>query len=433
MMKFKYLVLATIHIVLVIGFMIVFDYQQISDSTRYLAVANELASFKFHFSAGMNCNTAPGYPLFLALIKPLTWHNMYLIAIFQSILFILSFRYFVNAIQSKYQISKIAILILCVFVLLNPEIIHLNGATLTESLAASLMLLICGVLVNKLENKYDKPILVICIAFLILTKMEYILILPFLILYLFLIKERKIIVLTLSVLFGLLTLNGIKNQQTYGVFKMTSFGSGTVIYGGNNLNLNGSWHIHGKTKNYVPKVYENEFDSIYKLNSSCACIKQDSLYKKMALEAWKHNYFDQLKVIPVKLGKLWLLPGSMDFYTGQTEIYRGLQLEKLFSDDLFPWYGKWKHGAYLFIYWISLAMSIIGLWFKIKKYKFDNIDLLIISILLVNTLMYSIPFYGLGRFHLPVISILFYYAVYFYSVFEKKNASCQQALGGNGG
>ncbi len=427
-MKYKYIFLAITHIILVIAFMIVFDYQQISDSTRYLAVADEFASFKFHFSAGMNCNTAPGYPLFLALIKPITWHNMYLIAMYQSILFILSFRYFVNAIQLKYQISKIAILILSVFVLLNPEVVHLNGSTLTESLAASLMLLIFGGLANNLENKYDKPILVICVAFLVLTKMEYILFLPILILYLYVIKERKIIVLTLSVLFGLLTLNGFKNLQTYGVFKMTSFGSGTVIYGGNNLNLDGSWHNHGKTKNYVPKVYENEFDSIYKLNSSCACIKQDSLYKIMAVEAWEKSYSDQLKVIPVKLGKLWLLPGIMDFYTGQTEFYKGLQLEKLFSDELWPWYGKYKHGAYLFIYWISLILSSIGLWFKIKKYKFDKIDFLIISILLLNTLMYSIPFYGLGRFHLPVISILFYYAVYFFSAFEKKNPSCHHTV-----
>ncbi len=426
-MRFKYIILGTIHIVLVIAFMIVYDYQQVSDSIRYLAVSDEFASFKFCFSPRVNCNTAPGYPLFLALIKPLTWQNMYLIAMFQSILFILSFRYFLNAMQSKYQISKIAILVLSLFVLLNPEIIHLNGPTLTESLAASLILLICGSLVNQLKNKYDKPILVICIALLVLTKMEYVLILPFLILYLYFMKERKIILLTLSVLLVLLTLNGFKNQKTYGVFKMTSFGSGTVIYGGNNLNLDGSWHIYAN-KNYVPKVYEIELDSILKLNASCACVKQDSLYKIMAIEAWKKSYSNQLKVIPIKFAKLWLLPGSMDFYSTQTEIYSGLQLHKLYNDKRWPWYWKWKFASYLFIYWNSLIISIIGLWFKIKKYKFDNIDFLFISFLCANTFMYCIPFYGVGRFHLPIICILFYYAVYFFIFFEKKNASS-----GNGG
>ncbi len=424
-MKFKYWILATIHIILVVSFMIIFDYQQISDSIRYLAVADEFASFNFHFSAGMNCNTAPGYPIFLALIKPLTRHNMFLIAVFQSLLFILSFRYFVNAIQSKYQISKIAIFLLSVFVLLNPEIVHSNGSTLTEGLAASLILLMCGSLVNNLKHKFDKLVIVICINFLVLTKMEYIFILSILIPFLYFMKEHKIIIVTLFVLFGLLTLNGIKNQKTFGVFKMTSFGSGTVIYGGNNLNLDGSWRNQFKVKRYIPEKYELVFDSIYKLEPACACIKQDSLFKKIAIEAWKASYSDQLKVIPVKFGKLWLLPGSMDFYTGQTEFYRGLQLEKLFSNELWPWYGKYKHGAYLITYWISLLLSLIGLWFKIKKYKFDMIDFLISSILLVNILMYSIPFYGLGRFHLPVISILFYYAVYFFSAFEKKNASCQ--------
>ncbi len=419
-MKFNYWMLGAIHIFLVITIMIIFNYQQVSDSPRYIAVADEFASF--NFTAQMNCHTAPGYPLFLAIIKLLTWHNKFLIALVQSILFILSLKYFLNGIQFKYEIPNFGISLLSVFVLLNPEILHLNGTSLTESLAASLILFICGSLVNNLKYKIDKYIFVFCTAYLVITKMEYILILPVLLFFLFLTKERKMILLTLSVIFGLMTLNGLKNYNIYNVFNMTSFGSGTVIYGGNNLNLNGSWHIQRNTKNYIPKSYESTFDSLSKLDPSCACIKIDSLYKRMAIDAWKDNYFNQLKVIPIKFGKQWLLPGSIDFYTGQTEIHTGLQLDKLFSDKFWPWYAKYKHGAYLFIYWISLMFSLIGIRVKLSKYKFDNIDFLIISILLINTLMYSIPFYGLGRFHWPVISILFYYSVYFFNSFEKKNA-----------
>ena len=423
-MKFKYLGLATFHIILVIAFMIIFDYKQEGDSPRYLAVANEFASLKFHFSPELNCNTAPGYPIFLALIKIFTQNNMFLIAVFQSIFFIVSFWYFLNSIRFKYGICNTNALLLSVFVLLNPEIIHLNGPTMTESLAATLILFICGSLVNDLRKKNDKFIFVISFSFLVLTKMEYLLLLPVVIPFLYFMKQHKIIIVTLVALVGLLTLNGIKNQSTFGVFKMTSFGAGTVIYGGNNLNLDGSWHISEKTKNYIPEIYLNAFDSINKLSASCACVKKDSLYKKMAIDAWKKSYTDQLKVIPLKFGKLWLLPGNMDFYTGQSEIHRGLQLEKLFSDELWPWYGKWKHGAYLIIYYFSLLLSLIGLWFKIKKYNFDKIDILIISILLVNTLMYSTLFYGLGKFRLPVISILFYYAVYFFLQCFKKQ-ECQ--------
>ncbi len=78
-MKKKYFVIiASIHILLVISDMIIYDYQQISDSLRYLFVANEFASFNFlHFNPAMNCNTAPGYPIFLALAKPITQNNQF--------------------------------------------------------------------------------------------------------------------------------------------------------------------------------------------------------------------------------------------------------------------------------------------------------------------------------------------------------------------
>lgn len=415
-----FLIIGSLHITLVMAFMVIFDYQQISDSLRYIAVANEFASFKFQFSTGLHCNTAPGYPIFLALIKPLTWHNMFLIAVIQSIVFIVSFWYFLFQIKLRYKLSNSAIFVLNVFVLLNPEIIHLNGSTLAESLGASLMLFVCGSLTNFFRKQYDNFIFVLCFSFLVLTKMEYMLLVFVLIPFLLFIKKHKIILITSVSLLGLLFLNGFKNQNIYGVFKMTSFGSGTVIYGGNNLNLDGSWHIHNKTKNYLPEKYEIIFDFINRTEPACACIKQDSLYKKMAIDAWEKSYTDQIKVIPIKLGKLWLLPGSIDFYTGQKEIFKGLQLEKLFSDELWPWYGKWKHGAYLLVYWVSLILSMIGLYIKVNYYGFDKIDFLIISILLVNTVMYSIPFYGLGRFHLPVLSILFYYAIYVYIYYENK-------------
>ncbi len=416
-----FLIIGSFHITLVMAFMVIFDYQQISDSIRYIAVANEFASFKFQFSPSINCNTAPGYPLFLAIIKPFTWDNMFLIAVIQSILFIVSFWYFLFQIKLRYEFTDFAIIFLTIFVLFNPEIIHLNGSTLTESLTATLILFVSGSLVNFFRKKYDNFIFVLCFSFLVLTKMEYVLLLLVLIPFLFFIKKNKTILITLVTLFSLLFLNGLKNQNTYSVFKMTSFGAGDVIYGGNNLNLDGSWHTNNKTKNYLPEKYENLFDSIHKLEPVCYCIKQDSLYKKMAIEAWEKSYTDQIKVIPIKLGKLWLLPGGMDFYSGQKLILKGLQLGKLFSDELWPWYGKWKHGAYLLVYWVSLILSIIGLYIKVNYYRFDKVDFLIISILLVNTVMYSIPFYGLGRFHLPVLSILFYYAIYVYIYYEKRN------------
>jgi len=413
-------ILGILHIFIVILIKFIFHKPLPSDSIRYLAVANEFASMKFQFSANLNCNTSPGYPILLAFIKPFTSHNIYLISIFQSILFVIAFLYFLNSIRLKYKFSDLNSLLLTVFLFLNPEIIHLNGEILSESLASSLILFICGSLINNLSKKHDTYIFILGLSLLVITKFEYILLIIVIFPFLYYIKRKKTIIVSSVVIICFLMLNGVKNHYTFDVFKITTFGSGTAIYGGNNLNLNGSWHIYGKTENYVPEQYSKTLDSILKLDEICQCIKQDSLYKRMAIDAWKTNYLSQIKVIPIKTGKLWLLPGNMDFYTGQDKIYGGLQLKKLFSDDLWPWYGKWKHGAYLLIYWLSLLLSFFGLYLKISKYKIDKFDILIISILIINTLMYGILFYGLGRFHLPVVSILFYYIIYLFKYFSIK-------------
>jgi len=404
--------LIILHIILVVTFMLIFDYQQTSDAPRYIGVANEFASLNFKFSPNLNCNTAPGYPLFLALIKIFTGHNMYIIAIIQSLLFIFSINYFIQQLKKRFKIPNNILLIFFMLMLISPEFINVNGATLTESFAATLMILTCGSLIDSLKNKYDKSILIISFTFLVLTKMEYILILFAIIPYLFLIKKRKPVILLLITLSSALFLNGLKNKQTFGVFNPTSFGSGTVIYGGNNSNLDGSWHKHLENSNYVPKKNELIFDSLNLLNPACSCIKRDSLYKEMAIEAWEINPYGQLKVIPTKFGKQWLLPASFDFYTAQTEYYKGLQLEKLFSDELWPWYGKYKHSIFLSIYWLYLLLSLFGIFQKLKTKGIEKIDLLFFCILLINAAMYSIPFYGLGRFHVPTIALLFYYIIY---------------------
>ncbi|WMJ72010.1 hypothetical protein RCC89_02315 [Cytophagaceae bacterium ABcell3] len=410
-MKNTYLITA-FHLFLVILFMVVFNYQQTSDAIRYIAISNEFLALEL--TPEFNCNTAPGYPLFLAIIKVITGHNKYVVAIIQSIIFVFSTLYFINSVKNKYNLSDNAAFFLLAFFMVFPEFIHANGSTFTESICASLLLLIGGAIVN-FKKKTDHLILIIAPISLALVKFEYLYVV--IILLCIFLYEKKFKTLSLSViLLGIcLTMNGLKNKHVFGVFQPTSFGSGTVIYGGNNTNLDGSWHIYGITKNYIPKKHEASMDSIIQLSAQHSCIEKDKFYKKMALDAWKNSYIDQIKTIPLKAGKLWLLPGSMDFYTGQVEIKTGLQIKSLFSDELWPWYGKYKHGIYLIIYWVYLAISLTGVIIKLRTIGLDKIDVFFLSILIINTAIYSIPFYGLGRFHLPVLPLLVYYSVFVYS------------------
>lgn len=416
MKKYKIILIGSIHIILVIIFIIIFNFEHGGDTSRYIQVANEFASFNFSFSASANCNTAPGYPFFLAILKPLTSHNKYLIAIVQALIFIFTLSYFFRFFFKKDSLkntTKYFIVLTFALITISPEVIFMNESAHTESLCASLLLLIFGSLASSFKSKRDKFILIITVPLLIVTKFEYIFI--YFIVFVFLLKrnEKKVLINCTALLVLLLGLNGLKNLNTFGVYNPTSFGSGTVIYGGNNLNLSGSWHITGNTKGYIPNKYEPIFDSMKKLPADCLCLTQDSLYKNMAIDAWKKDWKNQVKVIPTKLGKLWLLPGSMDFYTGQKEIIKGLQISHLFSDKAWPWYGKYKHGVILFAYWSFLMMGLIGLYLKYKYYNLNATDYNIIITLIFATFIYSLPFYGLGRFHTPLFPLLAIYIYYF--------------------
>lgn len=411
--------LAGIHILLVLAFIFIFKYEQIADSIRYMKVADEFLTFTFNFSAKYNCNSAPGYPLFLALIKLFTNHNKYLIGLCQSFLFALSGIYFIKNLNLKKSLSSFSSICFAAGIFLSPDFIHINGTTLTESFAASCIVFIFGVFLKEKINKLDTIILVIASLFLVFAKMEYIpvligIIIPFLIIK----KDYKspLIIVVLSIFF--LFINGLKNKNTFGVFNPTSFGSGTVIYGGNNLSLDGSWHHNAAT--YVPDEYREEFDLINNLPSKECCVQQDSIFKAMAIDAWEKKPSDQLLVIPIKTLKMWLLPGNFDFYTSQSGFKRGVQFMTLFDDELWPWYAKYKHGMYLLVYWASLVISFIGLYIKIKSDGIKLFDLALLLTILGMTALYSIPFYGLPRFHLPVIFLLFYYSIYCFEAINKR-------------
>jgi len=405
--------MAVVHLLLVVTDLLLYNYPLGADSHRYLAAANDFASFNFSgMDAAVHCNTAPGYPIFLALTKIITWHKPIMIAIVQGLVFCLALYYLLSNLFAKGYFSSAMCIAAYALALFSPEIFQTNVMVLTESLCASALLLSCGCAVNGFQKKSTTILFVIGICFLVLTKFEYIIALPFLFFPLILKKKYKPLLAAIFFLAITLSLNTWKNYCLYDKVSPFSFGSGSAMYGGNNMNGDGSWHFTNKSLNYLPPGKEEQFLATLQCDSKCLCLTQDSLFKAWAKEAWKNNAAFQLKIIPYKFLKLWLVPASMDFYTRMTEFKPGLQLNILFDDTIWPWYGKYKHGFYLAIYWLYVIAILAGFGIKVLQDKFRSPDLFVLLLFVMLSFLYSTFFYGLGRFHVPVFSLLVLYAVF---------------------
>src|SRR5258706_157712 len=413
-MKKKYFVLiAVIHLLLVVTDLMIYKYGIGPDGLRYLSAANDFASFNFSgMDAAMHCNTAPGYPLFLAAIKLVTWNKQIMIAIIQSLAFCMALYYLLTNLFAKGYFSYAMCITAYALALFSPEIFQTNAMVLAESLCASALLLSCGALINGVQKKSSTVLFVIGVCFLVLTKFEYIFALPLLLLPPIAKKNYRPVVATVFFLGLALFLNAWKNYFLFEKVIPFSFGSFSALYGGNNLNGDGSWHFTKKSLNYLPPDKEENYLVTLHLNSKCLCLEQDSLFKAWAKDSWKNNAGFQLKIIPLKFLKLWLIPASMDFYTRMTEFKPGLQLRVLFDDAIWPWYGKYKHAFYLIVYWLYALATVVGFGIKILQDKFRSADLFILLLFMIMSFLYSTFFYGLGRFHVPVFALLVLYAAF---------------------
>jgi hypothetical protein len=411
MKKRYFFLVAIIHFALIFSDMVAYNYQQTGDSPRYLAVANEFYSFNIlNGSHKMNCRTAAGYPLFLALIMPITHNNMYLIAFIQGLIFCFSCYYLLLKLYQRNYLNETLCRICYALILFSPEIFQSNQNTGTESLLGSLILLSAGLALEARVTFKTQLCTVVFLSFLGFVKFEYLFIIPVFLIQLMTQKRYKLIGYVSVALGVLLTLNGLRNYHLYQEFNPTGFGSGYVIYGGNNKNGDASFHCNG-TKGYLSDENLDKYNrNIITMPPGCACVAEDNFFKTMAKEAFLSDPVANIKTIPLKLAKLWLIPGSMDFYTGDQTMAKGLQLNTLFDTKKYPWYAPYKHAFYLGVYWSYLCLIILGLYIKIRKDGISNVDIMFLSIVLIITLLYSIPFYGLGRFHVPVISLLFIYA-----------------------
>jgi hypothetical protein len=396
--------------------MIIYDYAPTGDSLRFLNVATEYGSFDLAaLDPLMNCHTAPGYPLLLLLIQTIAGHSSFVIAVTQSMLFAAALWFLLLTLRERSVLMDRHIPWAFGITLFSPEIFVFNSFTLSESFTATLVVTVVASCLRPTRSLWTSALLLVSATWLFLTRFEYLFILPAL-LY-FLARDRQWISAgaMMVVVAFCFNLNALKNEYLYDRYNPFSFGGGTVMYGGNNMNLDGSWHIVTRELSYLPKDAMAEYQYLRSRPVVDYCIEQDALFKRLALDAWKKDPLQQLSVIPTKFMKLWLIPARFDPYSGQQVFKKGLQLEMFFDDSLWPWYAKYKHAFYILIHWVLLGLALFGFGRRMAALGWrgtDRYDRLVIYCLAGASLLYSVPFYGLGRFHVPIYPLLIIYAAY---------------------
>ena len=386
---------------------IFFQYTPSADSLRYLLLAKQYTDFDF-FDPTTNCYGHPFYALFLSIIGTLFSYHHFIIGLIQSLIFCSSAILLIREVEKLIQKNLNGLICLLFLV---PEIHFHNGYLTTESLAYSLIFLsfYAALVIHNHHLTLSKLFLLsFIISIAVLNRLESAVII-FPIVYLIYPDIKTKMVTNLLIIFScsivLIQLNGFRNYRTFQTYKLSAFNGGEVIYGGNNDNLDGSHHPFCEYKTiFLPK---DKIDGLNKilLKPECeACPERDSFFLALAIDAWKKDPMAQIKVIPDKLAKNWLLPGDCDIYTFDTTKTKGLQIKNYLSKENFnnARMASYKHLFYLIIHWALLLMLILGIY-RINHHNRFQMSVLI---LLGFYLLFAIPFCGLPRWHVAVFPIM---------------------------
>ena len=317
--RWVFFAFALLHIILVFLKSHIIGYQLSYDAVKYLHVANEFlgrASLDYQY----NCNTSPGYPLFLAPLIFLFPDSVLAVMIAQVLIFSFSLYVMMSTLISKKFLTTSQAVIASAMIMLSLDFITYNGYVLTESLTASLLMLIVSLLLKDRDEKINIWLLSFLPVALIAVRTEYIILFPAFLLAVYLNRFNwKRMLLPVILLSFMISANGVRNLNIYGQFSFFGFGGGQVTYGGNNLNGDGSWHYYATTPDYLPEHGEREMREIDMIGDECiACPKRDSLFKVLVREAIRENGVSNLSLVPVKLAKMWTLPGEIDPYTSDS-------------------------------------------------------------------------------------------------------------------
>ena len=410
--RLLFFILAVCHVFLVFFKSHIFGYNLSYDAVKYLHVANEFLG-RAPLDYQYNCNTSPGYPLFLAPLIFLFPDSVMAVMIAQVLIFSFSLYVMMSTLISKKFLTTSQAVIASAMVMLSLDFITYNGYVLTESLTASLLMLIVSLLLKDRDEKINMWLLSFLPVALIAVRTEYIILFPAFLLAVYLNRFTwKRILLPVVLLSFMLTANGIRNMDIYGKFSFFGFGGSQVTYGGNNLNGDGSWHYYATTPDYLPEHGEREMMAIDMIGDECiACPKRDSLFKVLVREAIRENGVSNLSLVPVKLAKMWTLPGEIDPYTSDSTFSPAIIPEHYFKSSESV-VSNIMSNKYIIYHWLFLGLSLAGLVIRWWKYKAHYFDFTAMAIVVAVSMAYAVLFYGLPRFHIPLLPFVLVYTAF---------------------
>lgn len=408
-----FVVISLFHVCLVYISILLFNYHLTGDSLFYIEIAENLFSASF-FDPVINWKFGIGYPLFIGLTSSIFSYNPLVVSISQSLFFCLIVFHSIKMLSFNQRTEKALFLFFC----LCPNFIIINGMVMSEAIASTILLYIATLFFYKKSQKKSKIILSTCIAFCISIRYELVVIIFSLAALSFVLKRFSIKDLFFISIIPLvfLSLNAMKNQYVYGKFNPFGFSGGHVMYAGNNLNYDTSWHPHSSYKEYIPKEYIKEYESIVNhTNKAKAIVQLDSLFRHMANESWAKSPFEQIKVMPDKFLKTWIIPPHMDIYTMDFSYESGVKLSNFFSSAAYSFGGIIKHSVFILLHWVLIISIISGLYLARNDQKLFLISILVITI---SSLLYSTVLYGLPRFNSLYIPLLSLNLVYILKLFK---------------
>lgn len=398
----------------------IYGYMPGPDALVYLSRARQFARLEL-LDPRTNAILAPGYSALLAAIGWIAGFEPMLLVAVQAALYLAAVELFVRTLAARRVLLPGPEPLLARGLLLgNPNLWFLAGTLGAELLVAVLLLAITALLLRWRDEAGMRSgwLASAACGLLAVTRFEWCL-LPLLAAVLLRGSgemARRLAILLLGPILAL-SANAWRNQEMFGRPWPFSFGAGSVSYGGNNPNLDGSWHDAATTPGYVLPRHRGalaELDALARRDVRAWAPRQDRFWRSLAAEAWRERPLSQLALVPLKLGKLWVMPLHFDVYTGDRGFRRSLLLGELFRNDRWPWYAPWKHGVYLLLHWLVLAAAAIGM--RSVWRRRDTVPaagrLVVWALALTAgmSLLYAVAWYGLPRFHGPLLPLLSVFA-----------------------
>ena len=365
-----------------------FDAKQLSDFAWYLERALSIAAGKGYLENGVPTAYRPvGYPAFLGGVLFLVHNSMFfakLIHVGFSVGSIYIFYKLAIWITGSKEIAGLAILIWAIY----PNQIAYSSLFASEIPFVFFILLATYYLI--LESRRSMWLFALSGLFFAAAIMikPIALFAPVILIFMYKVGKNRIVALAL-VYIPIFILMGLWTYRNYTIYHVPIFSTSNVgvnLFIGNNPYANGTYR-YDKT---VTSLIGNPTNDLI----------EGKLAQQYALEYISRHPFKSIALIPLKIVHFFLRD-----YEAVSANYHGMEGTEYFKIGLLKFLIFFSQAYYT----IVMVLSVIGLWLSRKK-LFHQYKLAAVFILYFVGIY--LPFFGIDRFHYPVMPFLMLFSAW---------------------